>query len=161
MSEEQKGLKFYLCQTPDGPQYVHLQADAKKIDPNYQTVFVDTSKQPLMERLNDLLRRAHGGAALEEPAVVSRPAPPRPTKGSIGTFAEGNEPPEAGRYAGDLHLVKEGRKCNVCLVNDSIEKWRASSEVSIELSDLVMHLTEPRHIQIIEELLADRKTQLG
>jgi hypothetical protein len=56
MSEEQKGLKFYLCQTPTGPQYVHLQADAKKIDPNYQTVFVDTSKQAIMERLNHLMR---------------------------------------------------------------------------------------------------------
>lgn len=55
MSDEQKGLKFYLCQTPAGPQYVHLQADAKKIDPNYQTVFVDTSKQAIMERLNHLM----------------------------------------------------------------------------------------------------------
>jgi hypothetical protein len=56
MPDEQKGLKFYLCQTPAGPQYVHLQADAKKIDPNYETVFVDTSKQAIMDRLNHLMR---------------------------------------------------------------------------------------------------------
>ena len=154
-------MKAYLCETESGPQYVHLQADAKRLDRNYQTVEIDTAKGPLLDMLNDLLRRAHGAATPEEPVAHSRPAPPPPPKGSIGTFAEGNEPPPAGRYAGDLHLVKEGRKCNVCLVNDKIERWRASSEVSIELSDLVMHLTEPRHIQIIEELLADRKTQLG
>ena len=81
MSEEQKGLKFYLCQTPAGPQYIHLQADAKKIDPNYQTVFVDTSKQALMDRLNHLMRSPIKGLSLteddepEEPAGGPRPAP--------------------------------------------------------------------------------------
>lgn len=82
MSDEQKGLKFYLCQTPAGPQYVHLQADAKKIDPNYETVYVDTSKQALMERLNELMRGpiqaidpAENGAVWEEPAEQPRSAP--------------------------------------------------------------------------------------
>lgn len=81
MSEEQKGLKFYLCQTPAGPQYVHLQADAKKIDPNYETVFVDTSKQALMDRLNHLMRSPIKGLSLmeddepEEPVARPRPAP--------------------------------------------------------------------------------------
>jgi len=84
MSDEQKGLKFYLCQTPSGPQYVHLQADAKKIDPNYQTVFVDTSKQALMDRLNHLMRGPIRGIDSmemdepEEPGETPRPAPTPP-----------------------------------------------------------------------------------
>lgn len=83
MSDE-KGLKFYLCQTPAGPQYVHLQADAKKLDPNYQTVFVDTSKQALMDRLNHLMRGPIQGINLAEgddevvPEPVVRVAPPPP-----------------------------------------------------------------------------------
>jgi len=84
MSDEQKGLKFYLCQTPAGPQYVHLQADAKKIDPDYQTVFVDTSKPALMDRLNHLMRGPIKAIdyeeedELEEPGDSPRPAPTPP-----------------------------------------------------------------------------------
>lgn len=59
-------MKFYLCQTPEGPQYVHLQADAKKIDPKFETVEVDLAKEPIMNRLNDLMRKAHA-ASLPEP----------------------------------------------------------------------------------------------
>jgi len=77
------GLKFYLCQTSDGPQYVHLQADAKKLDPTYETVEIDTSKQALMDRLNHLLRSPVSGLSLvdddedlEEPdGPVAAPAP--------------------------------------------------------------------------------------
>lgn len=81
MSAESKGLKFYLCQTEVGPQLEHLQAEAKRRDPNFTVTFVDTAKQPLMERLNDLMRRANGfgGTDLveqEEPEDVS--PPPRP-----------------------------------------------------------------------------------
>lgn len=74
-------MKFYLCQTEDGPQYQHLQSEAKKTDPNFQTIELDTSKGPLMDLLNRLMRQAHAatGAASEEPATVSRPAPP-PTR---------------------------------------------------------------------------------
>ena len=62
---EKKGMKFYLCQTEAGPQLVHLQADAKKIDPNFETILIDLSKQAIMERLNDLMRQAHAPAALQ------------------------------------------------------------------------------------------------
>lgn len=150
-------MKFYLCQTPHGPQYVHLQADAKRIDPNFETVEIDLSKGAIMDRLNDLMRRAHVAERGEEPAVVSRPAPP---KGSIGTFSEGNEPPPS-RFVGESHLVREGRACNVCLTKDKIEKWRASSEVSIELGDLIVHLTEKTHLDRISELIEMRKADLG
>jgi hypothetical protein len=77
-------LKFYLCQTTDGPQYVHLQADAKRIDPKFETVEVDLTKEAIMNRLNELMRQAHTGAvpdaSLEEPqdippAPVAPPAP--------------------------------------------------------------------------------------
>lgn len=67
-------MKFYLCQTEEGPQYVHLQADAKKIDPNFETVEIDLAKQAIMERLNDLMRRAHAQPVEEGP--VAQPAPP-------------------------------------------------------------------------------------
>lgn len=81
MNEDTKGLKFYLCQTEVGPQLEHLQVEAKKRDPNFTVTFVDTAKQPLMERLNDLMRRANGFGGTdpveqEEPEDVSPPAPP-------------------------------------------------------------------------------------
>lgn len=82
MPDEPKGLKFYLCQTSVGPQYVHLQADAKKTDPNYETVYVDTSKQALMDRLNHLIRGPLQGISLaegdedpDEPYTAPTPAP--------------------------------------------------------------------------------------
>lgn len=71
-------MKFYLCQTPEGPQYVHLQADAKKIDPKFEVVEIDLAKEPIMNRLNELMRQAHAPAAPEEeePVSVSSPSPP-------------------------------------------------------------------------------------
>lgn len=82
-TEAKKGMKFYLCQTEVGPQLVHLQADAKKTDPNFETIEIDLSKQAIMARLNDLMRQAHAPAALEEQesaVTVSSPAPPAPKK---------------------------------------------------------------------------------
>jgi hypothetical protein len=79
MSDE-KGIKFYLISTEDGPQLEHLQVEAKKRDPHFKTIYVDTTKQPLMERLNDLMRRANGGASaptVEEGEVLEvAPLPP-------------------------------------------------------------------------------------
>lgn len=82
-AETKKGMKFYLCQTEVGPQLVHLQADAKKIDPNFETILIDLSKQAIMDRLNDLMRQAHAPAAsMEEasPVSVSPPPPSAPKK---------------------------------------------------------------------------------
>lgn len=59
-------MKYYLCQTPNGPQLADTQANAKALDKNYQTVEIDFAKHPMMDHLNDLMRRAHaneGGAA--------------------------------------------------------------------------------------------------
>lgn len=72
---DEKGIKFYLISTEDGPQLEHLQAEAKKRDPNFQTIYVDTTKQPLMDRLNDLMRRAHGDG--EQAPVVEEEGPDR------------------------------------------------------------------------------------
>lgn len=79
---EKKGMNFYLCQTEVGPQLVHLQADAKKTDPNFETILIDLSKQAIMERLNDLMRQAHAPAApMEEASPVSvSPPPPSASK---------------------------------------------------------------------------------
>lgn len=84
------GLKFYLCQTPTGPQYVHLQIDAKKLDPNYQIVEIDTSKQALMDRLNELLRAAGQvpaplGEGEEEVIERTPPSPPSPLRSAKAT----------------------------------------------------------------------------
>lgn len=73
-------LKFYLCNTPEGQQLVHLQADAKRIDPKYQTVLIDTSKQALMDRLNGLMRQAGGTPAPVDEVEEGAPAPPPPPK---------------------------------------------------------------------------------
>lgn len=79
-------LKFYLCNTPAGPQYVHLQADAKKLDPNFRTVLIDTSKQALMDRLNELMRGPIQGISLvddeveEVESAMTAPQPPPPPR---------------------------------------------------------------------------------
>lgn len=74
-------MKYYLCQTEDGPQYFHLQADAKKIDPNFEVVEIDLSKQALMDRLNGLMRQANAAPTRDEGGPVSAPVtPPRPNR---------------------------------------------------------------------------------
>ena len=92
MSEDAKGLKFYLCQTEDGPQLEHLQAEAKKRDPNFKVTYVDTAKQPLMDRLNDLMRRVHSGSILEpqetDPEVANIPSPPPPPASSYSPVVQ-------------------------------------------------------------------------
>ena len=37
-------MKFYLCQTTDGPQYVYTQIDAAKLDRNFETVNIDVAQ---------------------------------------------------------------------------------------------------------------------
>lgn len=150
-------LKFYLCQTEDGPQFVHLLADAKKLDKGYETVEIDTAKQPLMDRLNDLMRRANAAEG-ERPIAVCRP-PAQP--GEIGTFKEGNVPAGDNQWHGNDHLVKSGQACNVCMTRRSIAAWRASTEASGEIEEMVQSLTEPIHIANIKELITDREKQLA
>lgn len=149
-------MKFYLCQTEVGPQYVHLQADAKKIDPNYETVELDTSKGPLMDLLNDLMRQAHGQS--EEPAAVSRPAPVK--TGATGTFAKGNEPVHDHKWQGSDHLVREGEACNVCMTRKAIAGWRASGESAIEIESLVVSLTDPTHLANISAMITERQSEI-
>lgn len=76
-------MKAYRCMTEVGPQYLHLQADAKKADPNYETVEIDVTKSVLLDMINDLLRRlyaAENGASPaaqeEEQDIPPAPAPP-------------------------------------------------------------------------------------
>jgi hypothetical protein len=86
-------MKFYLCQTEEGPQYVHLQADAKKLDPNFETVEIDLAKQAIMERLNDLMRQASNQPVEDTGGPVAAPvAPPRP-----------NRPPEVEKRVERTH----------------------------------------------------------
>jgi hypothetical protein len=160
MSDEPKGLKFYLCQTPEGPQYVHLQADAKKIDPNYETVYVDTSKQALMDRLNHLMRSPVQGISLAE---GDEPPAPRPAAkpGEIGTFAEGNRPAGDNKWHGDDHLVYAGEACNVCMTRKAISGWRASTEASIAVEEVIGSIREPIHLANIREMIDDRSKQLA
>jgi hypothetical protein len=57
-------MKFYLCQTPLGPQLAGTQADAKALDKNFETVEWATDKDALMERFNDLFAQIAGIAAV-------------------------------------------------------------------------------------------------
>ncbi len=151
-------MKFYLCQTDVGPQYVHLQADAKKIDPNFETVEIDFAKQPMMDRLNDLMRRANG-APSAEPGTVSRPAPPPP--GATGTFAEGNEPAHDHKWQGNDQLVREGKACNVCMTRKDIAAWRASGDAAIAIETLVVSLTDPIHLANIKAIIEERESEIA
>ena len=153
-------MKFYLCETADGPQYVHLQADAKKIDPAFKTVEIDLSKGAIMERLNDLMRRAHNPAARsEEPGAVSRPAPPKP--GAIGTFAEGNEPTQDSKWHGEDAAIRQGKACNVCHTRKEIENWRASSEAGLEIETLVVATSDETHLKSIQRLITERLDEIA
>lgn len=92
-------MKAYLCQTDAGPQYIHLQADAKKLDPSFVTEDIDLTKEPLLARINDLMRRAHANevapaVSLEEEQDINPPAlasPPAPKVSSMPPHAVRNE----------------------------------------------------------------------
>jgi hypothetical protein len=63
-------MKFYLCQTSEGPQLAGTQADAKALDPKYQTVEYAMDKDSIMQRLNDLMRKPSGIRINDEPATA-------------------------------------------------------------------------------------------
>lgn len=130
---EKKGMKFYLCQTEVGPQLVHLQADAKKTDPNFETILIDLSKQAIMDRLNDLMRQAHAPAApMEEASSVSvSPPPPSASK----------QPDKAAQYM--------ERVFDQTAVEEFI--WRVPSNETFRL-DTIENICRERRVEIREEL---------
>lgn len=86
-------MKFYLCQTPEGPRYARTQADAKALDKNFTLVEYPVDQGALVERFNELLSSAprrpitendgepgdiimHDG---EGPVWVTPPPPPAST----------------------------------------------------------------------------------
>lgn len=48
-------MKFYLCQTVEGPRYARTQADAKALDPRFELVNYETDQAALVDRFNELL----------------------------------------------------------------------------------------------------------
>lgn len=66
-------MKYYLA----NGQYVGTQADAKKLDPNFQTVEVPQDKEGLMGYLNSLVSYQ---AEIEVAPDESPPLPPEPLK---------------------------------------------------------------------------------
>lgn len=51
-------MKFYLCQTSDGPRYARTQADAKALDKNFELVEYPVDQGALVQRFNDLMASA-------------------------------------------------------------------------------------------------------
>lgn len=80
-------MKFYLCQTPDGPQLAATQEEAKALDRKFEKIEIDMSQRPIMERLNELMRRVHAAEAGEPAEIdddeeqIAAPAP-KPVKAS-------------------------------------------------------------------------------
>jgi hypothetical protein len=62
-------MKFYLCQTAEGPRYARTQADAKALDKDFKLVEYDTDQASLVERFNELLAMHPRGA----PPVITIP----------------------------------------------------------------------------------------
>ncbi len=62
-------MKFYLCQTAEGPRYARTQADAKALDKDFELVEYDTDQASLVQRFNDLLATHPRGA----PPVITVP----------------------------------------------------------------------------------------
>lgn len=48
-------MKFYLCQTVEGPRYARTQADAKALDPKFKLVEFDTDQASLVAKFNELI----------------------------------------------------------------------------------------------------------
>lgn len=148
-------MKYYLCQTPDGPQYAHLQTEAKALDPNFQTVELDFSKQAMMKMLNDLLRRAHGkGGAAALPVAFS---------GEIGTFEEVNEPKRVeGRKPGEPRIdpqadeIRRGERCPVCETSQRLAQWRASGDVQTAIADALYLVSDPTHLRALRQQIDDQ-----
>ncbi len=62
-------MKFYLCQTPEGPRYARTQADAKALDKHFEMVEYAVDQGSLVERFNELLATHPRG----EPPVITVP----------------------------------------------------------------------------------------
>lgn len=149
-------MKYYLCQTPDGPQYAATQVDAKKLDKNFEIVDLDFSKLPMMERLNDLMRQAREGGADIDGA--------KPFEGDIGTFAVGNEPQRTGdRPRGDPQAidVRNGERCPVCETRRSIAHWTASSDAEVAVAELLPRVTHLPHLDALFDQIEDQHDELS
>lgn len=57
-------MKFYLCQTAEGPRYARTQADAKALDPKFKPVEFDTDQASLVAKFNELLASAPTSVAV-------------------------------------------------------------------------------------------------
>jgi hypothetical protein len=52
-------MDYYLCNKATAPQLADTQENAKKLDKGFEKISVDTTKHPLMEMLNQMLKGEH------------------------------------------------------------------------------------------------------
>lgn len=94
-------MKYHLCQTPDGPQLARTQPEAAKLDKAYVEIDIDTSKDALMDMLNDLYRRLH----IAENGVVQADDAPKTIEELYGPRVE--VAPEAPKARKGVGAVEE------------------------------------------------------
>ena len=72
-------MRFYLCQTANGPRYARTQADAKALDPKFEAVEHATDQASLVALFNDFLSSAPKAAPRDDefdaPAPIPAPEP--------------------------------------------------------------------------------------
>ena len=152
-------MKYYLCQTDDGPQYAGTQAEAKKLDKDFEIVDLDFSKPAMMERLNNLMAQLHekGGEPHERTAF----------EGDVGTFEEGNQPKRTeGRTEGEPRFdpqaedIRAGKRCPVCETRKSIAHWAASSEAEVAVAEILPSITHLPHLDAIFDQIEEQHDHL-
>jgi hypothetical protein len=157
-------MKFYLCQTANGPQLAGTQADAKALDPKFTTVEYAMDKDSIMQRLNDLMRKPSGIRINDEPATAEDviaigremdeedggyPEPPVRPKKSV----------EATSVTDDSKAPPEG-SCERCVGMSAAARKIEGVMAITNVEWTIMHSDKPFLVRV-DAALDDRMKELG
>jgi len=76
-------MKFYPVEVDGVPQLARTKLEAKQLGfPNVEPIDIDVAQEPLMARLNDLMRKAHAQETADDdtggnPVVAAQPVAPK------------------------------------------------------------------------------------
>lgn len=130
-------MKFYLCQTPDGPRYARTQLDAKALDPKFELVEHAVDQASLVALFNSLL-----DAAAQPPPVFTVPTDLSPEV--IEQMVEDAAKPRTLSVAAKQRVVAD----------------RTWTQVELEEFIWTIPKTEEYRLGVIESVVAERRKEL-
>jgi hypothetical protein len=144
-------LKFYLCQTSAGPRLSPTQADAKKLDPDFETIELADDKDSRIKHINSLFEQIAGTApvAAAEPddempvEAPEKPAKAKPGNGSLDWQAA----PEAGSCKRCIAMSAAAR---------SLEEIMAITNIEHAIFSM-----DPPMLSRVQKAAKDRKEELS